>query len=398
MKCVTYTIDPDGDVELLLEKPNSQQIVPHVPSNEYNEELEDLMSEPTVARPMLAARYHAFDDLLSPAEAGQYLNPFGTMAYPSTVPGESAFATHNTPKVRTTFEGEVRIRVSSRHLTLASRTFRSMLKGFWSEASSTSSTFGKPLRLIRASRWDAVAFAIVLDIIHGRHRGVPRYVDLPLMTRIATIVDYYHCHEVVQIFADFWYEDISANVAEEYSSRTLMRLFASWVFRNERVWNAASGITLRHMDDVSQIDTKELHLGGVLAKINETRQDLINKIIAALDDLHDNLSTSKFLCDWHKFDSPNCSSVTLSILERELQSLAESDRPLLPPFNGYSVVSMIQLINDIPESIAATTEEYDHYNDVAVCSVRARMRHVLGDVKNEMNSWALDLDMNVRSG
>ncbi|KAH7180490.1 hypothetical protein DER46DRAFT_652661 [Fusarium sp. MPI-SDFR-AT-0072] len=108
MKYISYIIDPDGDVELLLKQPNCQQLIPYVPSNEYDEEYDDPMNEPTVARPMLAARYHVFDDLLSPAEAEGDLNPLGTIIYRSrfiAVAEESGIETPSTPKVRNTPRG-----------------------------------------------------------------------------------------------------------------------------------------------------------------------------------------------------------------------------------------------------------------------------------------------------
>lgn len=265
MKCISYIIDPDGDVELLLKQPNSQQLIPYVPSDECGEESEDLMNEPTVARGSLDARYHVFDDLLSPAAAAdddddEDLYSPGTIICASS----SVDLAKDTPKFRTTLQGEVRMRVSSRHLILASRYFRSALEGPWSDASATSSFFGKPLRQVVAYKWDAVAFALVLDIIHGRHRGVPRSVDLMLMTRIATIVDFYHCQEVVQIFADSW-RGIDAPIASKFSSHTLMGLFTSWVFSHQWVFDQATKITLWHMDDPSHINTKELNLGGILS-------------------------------------------------------------------------------------------------------------------------------------
>ncbi|KAF5571552.1 hypothetical protein FPHYL_299 [Fusarium phyllophilum] len=393
MKYISYIIDPAGDVELLLKQPNSQQLIPFVRSHKSDKESEDPMNEPRVARGVpLDARYHVFDDLLSPTKDEEDPDPHGTITWGSR---SVALAEENAIKVRTTLEGEVRMRVSSRHLILASPFFRSALEGPW--RSRTSSFFGKPLRQIIAYKWDAVAFALVLDIIHGRHRGVPRSVDIMLLTRIATIVDFYHCQEVVQIFADHWY-GIDNLLWSEYSSRTLMWLFISWVFSGEEAFNKATEMTLGHMDDHSNIDTKELNLNGILTKINGKRQELINEIVAALHNLRDTLPHSDFLCDWHKYDSPTCSSIALGILERELERLGSSDRPLVGPFHGYSIMSMIQLVNDIPESIAATTEEYDHYHDVSVCSVRGRMRHVLGDVKAELDSWTLDLDKNVRGG
>ncbi|EMT61163.1 hypothetical protein FOC4_g10014213 [Fusarium odoratissimum] len=391
MKYISYIIDPDGDVELLLERPNCQQLILYVPSNGYGEECEDPINESTVALPTLAARYHVFDDLLPPAA-------LGTIIYRSrfiAVAEESVIETPNTPKVRTPLEGEVRMRVTSRHLTMASHYFRSVIQGPWREASSTSSFFGKPLRQVTAFGWDAVALAIVLDIIHGRHGGVPRVVDLKLMTCLATIVDFYGCHEVVKIFSEAWYQNICTGFEDEYSRQTLMWLSVSWVFPNQEPFDRATQTILKHMDGRSQLSTDHLPIPGVLPKIDDKRQELIGKIVTGLHDLLGTLPNSDFLCDWHKYESPTCSSIALGILKRELQRLSSSDRPLVPPFNGYSVMSMIQLANDMPESIAATTEEYDHYHDVSACSVRARMRRFLGDVKAEMNSWTLDLNMNV---
>ncbi|KAJ4283911.1 hypothetical protein BFJ63_vAg8682 [Fusarium oxysporum f. sp. narcissi] len=366
--------------DLLLERPNCQQLTPYVPSNGYDEESEDPINETTVALPTLAARYHVFDDLLPPAEAEGDLNPLGTIIYRSrfiAVAEESAIETPNTFKVRTPLEGEVRMRVSSRHLTMASHYFRSVIQGPWREASSTSSFFGKPLRQVTAVGWDVVALAIVLDIIYGRHGGMPSVVDLKLMTCLATIVDFYGCHEVVKIFSEAWYKNICTEFEDEYSRQTLMWLSVSWVFPNQEPFDRATQTILKHMDGRSQLSMDHLPIPGVLPKIHDKRQELIGKIVTGLHDLLDTLPNSDFLCDWHKYESPTCSSIALGILKRELQRLASSDRPLVPPFNGCSVMSMIQLVNDMPESIAATTEEYDHYHDVSACSVRARMRRSL---------------------
>ncbi|KAH7269272.1 uncharacterized protein BKA55DRAFT_682360 [Fusarium redolens] len=127
MKSISYIIDPDGDVELVLENPNSQPLVPRIlpyeggqdhendenyedgedaegdknlvsysfpfevyqededdddgevgegEENDKNEEDdEDSMNEPTVARPTLSERYFVFDNLLSPVEAKGDLYP-----------------------------------------------------------------------------------------------------------------------------------------------------------------------------------------------------------------------------------------------------------------------------------------------------------------------------------
>lgn len=56
----------------------------------------------------------------------------------------------------------------------------------------------------------------------------------------------------------------------------------------------------------------------------------MGKIVTGLHDLLDTLPNSDFLCDWHKYESPTCSSIAPGILKRELQRLASSDRPGAP--------------------------------------------------------------------
>ncbi|CAJ2508725.1 Uu.00g137510.m01.CDS01 [Anthostomella pinea] len=46
---------------------------------------------------------------------------------------------------------------------------------------------------ICAEDWDANALSILMYVIHGRHRGVPRSASLELLTKIAVLVDYYKC-------------------------------------------------------------------------------------------------------------------------------------------------------------------------------------------------------------
>lgn len=66
--------------------------------------------------------------------------------------------------ISATQEPEVlRLLVSSQHLRLASSMFRKMLNGPWRKGPDNA----KAIREIRSSEWDAKAFVIILDIIHG---------------------------------------------------------------------------------------------------------------------------------------------------------------------------------------------------------------------------------------
>lgn len=95
---------------------------------------------------------------------------------------------------------EVRFRLSSRHLILASPYFKAMLTGPWAENSSrTGSTY-----TAHASDWDEEALSILMDIIHGHSEKVPRSMSLELLAKMAVVVDYYQCHKIVKFYSDTW--------------------------------------------------------------------------------------------------------------------------------------------------------------------------------------------------
>ena len=95
----------------------------------------------------------------------------------------------------------VRIRVSSQHLILASSYFKRSLESGMLE-SRTLSAEGR----VNISMKDqsSEAMLIVMNIIHGRTRKIPRFTELDLLTEIAILVDYLNCHEVVEPFSDLW--------------------------------------------------------------------------------------------------------------------------------------------------------------------------------------------------
>jgi hypothetical protein len=60
----------------------------------------------------------------------------------------------------------------------------------------------------RMDEKDSEAMLLVMNIIHGRARRVPRSVDLDVLTRLAVLVDYLECHEAIEPFSDRWIDDL----------------------------------------------------------------------------------------------------------------------------------------------------------------------------------------------
>ncbi|KAI4696662.1 uncharacterized protein J4E88_000840 [Alternaria novae-zelandiae] len=124
----------------------------------------------------------------------------------STAPAEASSATQHTPPSTAPEEpGEleeqsIHYHVSSRHLMLASSTFKRMLAQDGFAESVRNEADG--LYHIAASDWDPEAFLIVLRIIHGRNKQVPRDISLEMMAKIAVLEDYYNFGESLCLFTE----------------------------------------------------------------------------------------------------------------------------------------------------------------------------------------------------
>jgi BTB/POZ domain len=120
----------------------------------------------------------------------------------------------------------VEMLVSSKHMMLASKVFKAMLSNF-SEGYTLRST-GKVEQTLPED--DPAAFEILLNIIHGRTRSVPRQVDLPLLARLAITTDKYELWEVVEMFSDVWITHLQDSIPKSFSKDLHLWLLISWVF------------------------------------------------------------------------------------------------------------------------------------------------------------------------
>jgi hypothetical protein len=137
----------------------------------------------------------------------------------------------------------IRLRVSSRHLTLASPYFATALNGPWREAAPASADLS---RQIFAYDWDPQALLILMHIIHGRNRQVPRRIDLELLAKMAVLVDYYECYEAVELFVELWLQELKGEIPKQVCRELILWLCVSWVFGDADVFTSVTSIAVRY--------------------------------------------------------------------------------------------------------------------------------------------------------
>jgi hypothetical protein len=150
---------------------------------------------------------------------------------------------------------DVHMRVSSKHLILASPTFRSMLGPNFEE--------GQRLRIegstdIALGDDDPDAFEILLNIIHGLTRKVPRSVSLDMLTKLSVLVNYYQMHEVVELFSDTWIDNLAREgLPLSYCPEAFSWLLITWVFHKPLEFREVSRVIELGCDETLEDDFDE---------------------------------------------------------------------------------------------------------------------------------------------
>ncbi|EKJ74412.1 hypothetical protein FPSE_05419 [Fusarium pseudograminearum CS3096] len=281
MASVVYNIDPNGDLVVVLKDPNTYWVVPEVSVRE---------------NPVGSQAGHLLRDTTD----------VDTPKMPSGL-GDSVEA-----------PTEVRFRVSSRHLTLASVVFDKMLNGPWKESASVStrsspkdgyttapeddvqdskdmdepgppvdpSTPSPPLiREVSAEGWNAQALLTVLKVIHGQCSGISRDVSLTFIAQVAIIVNYYQCAESVSFATELLYYP-KYKKPEVYNKKAIMWLFIAWSFSWPAVFQDTAHQVLQRGQGLSYVTTHDLDVDGILEQLDKKRKSTLDLLRQGLEDIN----------------------------------------------------------------------------------------------------------------
>lgn len=139
-------------------------------------------------------------------------------------------------------EPEVTFLLSSRHLSLASPVLKTMLSGGWAEGVKADSD---SLYHLTAESWDTEAFAMVMNIIHGRWSLVPSTVSLETLAKIAAVVDYYDIREPLQLISSLWMKDfMTSSIPRSFCREVLLWTLVSWVFKQRTFFGQATKVAI----------------------------------------------------------------------------------------------------------------------------------------------------------
>jgi hypothetical protein len=224
-----HTIDPDGDVDLLLQQEKALQRdikfdAPSPPASLNYKRPTTLLYKPfTESIPILGP------------ESVAVAKPTNSDEFAETAPdvAEDHEGTH------------VRIRVSSKHLVLASSYFKHNLGSGLAESCTLQSKGHLELPMDGQGLGEIL---IVMNIIHNRNRQVPPKISLNTLTKIAVLVDYLECHEAIEPFSDMWIANLrmKTGIPNDYSRALVQWLCISLVFNKPTIFNPTAFTVIHH--------------------------------------------------------------------------------------------------------------------------------------------------------
>ncbi|KAJ5930934.1 hypothetical protein N7466_006427, partial [Penicillium verhagenii] len=218
---------------------------------------------------------------------------------------------------------------STEHLTSVSPVFQIMLTGPWKESRILSERGSVE---VTAKEWDSRAFLIVLRLMHGQHREVPRKVDLEMLAKVAVVADYYDCKQVLNPVAGLWISNLE-KVPKTYCRDLILWVWISWFFQLPSEFQRATATVISMSEDI--IDGLDLPIPGLLIRImNRDRLDLIDILITLLDATCTDVWRDG---EGHSFE---CRSMMSRALSKHMFSNGlRSPRPI-HPFPGLSYQSL----------------------------------------------------------
>lgn len=138
-----------------------------------------------------------------------------------------------------------RIQVSAKHLMFASPVFKRLLTGGWKESIAY---FQKGSVEITAEGWDVEALMILLRAIHGQYSHIPRKLTLEMLAKVAVIADYYECREALCFLTELWIEKVDEKIPPVASRDLILWLWVAWFFRLPFQFKLSTSIAMSQSD------------------------------------------------------------------------------------------------------------------------------------------------------
>ncbi|KAF5965403.1 het-d [Fusarium coicis] len=139
---------------------------------------------------------------------------------------------------------EITLKVSKKHLTVASRRARAMFQRDYRENRKTEVDGFyhwtiEPL-------FDPEALRIVMKVIHAQTQDLPDEVTLRMIVLIAEVVDDLQCHDALSFFVKVWINRLSESIPSQMCEELVQWIFVASAFGLDEKFKQATRVAIMH--------------------------------------------------------------------------------------------------------------------------------------------------------
>ncbi|KAF4973830.1 hypothetical protein FZEAL_9209 [Fusarium zealandicum] len=221
---------------------------------------------------------------------------------------------------------ETKFRVSSKHLTMASRRAKVMFSGNFAESQPNEDGFRhwkfEPI-------FESSAFEIVMNAIHGHTQKLPTSVTIKTLAQIAAVVDDLECHNALWFPAKMWIDTLKDSLSRAHDSALAGLILVSFVFSEPELFKSATRKAIRE-------GTKPFPSYGlpirpkIIETMDEDREFAIESFVLELE------SITKQICQYTTTCIPECKPLVIGAFMQKIVSMKLSTPQPVRPFPGFS--------------------------------------------------------------
>lgn len=257
---------------------------------------------------------------------------------------------------------------------------------------------------IDASDWDPEAFLIVLRVLHGRNKQVPRKVSLDMLAKIAILEDYYTFGESLDVFTEMWIQElIKVSIPTVYCRDLVLWIWVAWLFDKDQQFKEATTVAIKQSTEA--LRTLDLPIPTILSgtfiprsdeirdrlhtadEIDNTRYQAIEFFVETLHDRLERYRSADYVCPSDANDSFMCGSFLLGSLTKELSRLELMlPRPEVP-FPGLSFNRTCELVGAMQSRWWYSAN--GSYSRAHSCTLNAAMKALIQEVSTAVGGLNL---------
>lgn len=239
---------------------------------------------------------------------------------------------------------KLRIRVSSKVLSLASPYFMRMLQGEFKEAQDLRSGH---LVQVNTENCGTKALLILLSIFHTCGHEVPESIDFETAFELASLIDMWLCHDATKFHIKIWASRL-CGIWESPLHNLHLWVFIAFTFDEKKLFKEATARLIREASDDTKIPLSVHIPECIIQKINADRIALLSAPVHRIYESF-NSHGSQARCHPTRDRYFSCSCANLGDLVKIMWAIGlplDYSKQPAEPFVGLTVAHLVGILSD----------------------------------------------------